>query len=363
MIIKDIKTYLLELDFKIKIGSMPRFKATGLYVNLITDEGIDGWALAHWNLSNLAQKKFIDEALKKLVVKKDPFMTEEIFNEIYTSSNRIMFGIPQSTSAIMIACWDIIGKATKQPIYKLIGGRKQKVRCYASMPRGYKPKAAVGAVESALKPELGGFKAVKLRIGNGPKKDEELLKEIRDHFPDITIMVDANSAYQSVKDALKVAEICGKYDVEWLEEPIPTDNLNGLAKLREKSPVEIAGGENDMGIFRFEDILSKGCFDVIQPDVTRSGGFLQLKKIDAMAEVKGVRCIPHIFGFGHILAANLHFIMASRCDWCEFPFIPDEYQLLEKPIKAENGFVRALDKPGLGVEINKEMFEKNIIDS
>ncbi|TFG06478.1 MAG: mandelate racemase/muconate lactonizing enzyme family protein [Promethearchaeota archaeon] len=361
MKITDVKTYLLELDFKIKIGSMPRFKATGLYTNILTDEGIDGWALSHWNLSNLAQKHFIDEALKRLVVKKDPFMVEEIFNEVYQNTNRIMFGIPVSTSAIQIACWDIIGKATKQPIYKLLGGRKNKIKAYASMPRGYSAKAAVGAVEAALNPELGGFKAVKLRIGNGVKKDEELIKNVRDAFPDIDIMLDANSAYHSVKDAVELAKVCDKYRITWLEEPIPTDNLNGLAKIREQAPVEIAGGENDFGIYRFEDILSKECFDIVQPDVTRSGGYLQLKKIDAMAEVKGVRCIPHIFGFGHILAANLHFVMSTRCEWCEFPFIPDEYQLLEEPIKAEKGWVSAIDKPGLGVEINKEMFEKNVL--
>ncbi|MBD3340588.1 MAG: hypothetical protein GF353_15885 [Candidatus Lokiarchaeota archaeon] len=359
MQITDVKTHLLELDFTIKIGSMPRFKASGLYTQLITDEGIDGWALSHWNLSNLAQKQFIDEAIKRLVLKKDPFMTEEIFHEIYQNSNRIMFGIPQSTSAIMIACWDIIGKVTGQPVYKLLGGRKKKVKCYASMPRGYKPKAAAGAVQAAL--DVGGFKAVKLRIGNGAKKDEKLLKAVRDSFPDIDVMVDANSAYHSVTEALEVAKICEKYNITWLEEPIPTDNLKGLAKIRELSPVPIAGGENDMGIYRFEDILSSDSFDIVQPDVTRSGGFLQLKKIDAMAEVRGVRCIPHIFGFGHILAANLHYIMATRCEWCEFPFIPDEYQLLEQPIKTEKGFVKAIDKPGLGVEVNKEMLEQNKI--
>ncbi|TFG27385.1 MAG: mandelate racemase/muconate lactonizing enzyme family protein [Promethearchaeota archaeon] len=361
MKITDVKTYLLELDFKIKIGSMPRFKATGLYTNIITDEGIDGWALSHWNLSNLAQKQFIEEAIKGLVLKKDPFMVEEIFHEVYQNTNRIMFGIPQSTSAIQIACWDIIGKATKQPIYKLLGGRKNKIKAYASMPRGYSAKAAVGAVEAALQPDLGGFQAVKLRIGNGVKKDEELIKNVRDAFPGIDIMVDANSAYHSIKEALEVAKICDKYGVAWLEEPIPTDNLNGLAKIREKSPVQIAGGENDFGIFRFEDILSRDCFDIIQPDVTRSGGYLQLKKIDAMAEVKGVRCIPHIFGFGHILAANLHLVMSTRCEWCEFPFIPDEYQLLEEPIKAEKGWVSAIDKPGLGVEVNRKMLEENLI--
>jgi D-galactarolactone cycloisomerase len=361
MIITDLKTHLLQLDFKIKIGSMPRFQASGVYVQLITDEGIEGWALSHWTLSSKAQKQFIEDALKRLVVKKDPFMIEEIYHEMYQNSNRIMFGIPQATSVLEVACWDIIGKATKQPVYKLLGGRKKEVKCYASMPRGYKAKAAVGAVESALKPELGGFKAVKLRIGDGIKEDEELLKEVRNAFPDIDIMVDANSAYHSVTEALKVADICHEYGVTWLEEPIPTDNLNGLAWLRQKSPVPIAGGENDMGIFRFEDILSRECFDVIQPDATRSGGLLQLKKIDAMAEVKGVQCIPHIFGFGHILAANLQFIMASRCEWCEFPFIPDEYQLLEDPFRCQKGILKAPDKPGLGVAINQEMFQENVI--
>lgn len=359
MIITDVKTHLIELDMKVKIGSMPRFKASGLFIQIVTDEGIDGWALSHWNLSNLAQKQFVDDALTKLLLKKDPFMTDDIYNDIYHMSNRIMFGIPQATSAVQVALWDIIGKATKQPIYKLLGARKQKVRAYASLFRAYKPKAAVGAVESVVR--TGGFTAVKLRIGQGLTKDEALLKAVRDAFPSMEIMVDVNSGYTSLSDALKIANICDKYDITWLEEPLPSDNLNGLARLREKSPIEIAGGENDMGIFRFEDILSKGCYDIVQPDVTRSGGFIELKKIDAMAEVKGVRCIPHIFGYGHILAANLHFIMASRCEFCEFPYYPEQFQLLEEPIKVEKGIVSALEKPGLGVEINKKMFEENVV--
>jgi len=358
MKITEIKTHLLELNFKIKIGSMPRFKATGLYINIKTDDGIDGWGLSHWNLSNAAQKQFIDEALSRLLINEDPFMTENIFHTIYHSSNRIMFGIPQATSAIQVALWDIIGKATKQPIYKLLGGMKEKVKVYASMPRGYRARAAAGVVEAAVDK---GFEAVKLRIGNGPKKDEKLLKAVRDSFPKIDIMVDANSAYENVWTALEVANICDKYNITWLEEPMPSDNLTGLARLRELSPVPIAGGENDMGTFRFQDILEKECYDIIQPDVTRSGGYLQLKKIDAMAEVKSIQLIPHIFGFGHILASNIHFIMASRCPWCEFPFIPDEYQLLEEPIVQENGYVKALKKPGLGVEINQQMFKENVI--
>ena len=215
MIITDVKTHLIELDFKIKIGSMPRFKASGLYTQIITDEGIEGWALSHWNLSNAAQKRFIDDFLAKVLINKDPCMTDAIYNDIYHMSNRIMFGIPQATSAVMIALMDNIGKATQQPINRLLGGRKQKVRAYASLFRVYKPKAAAGAVRSVV--EAGGYDAVKLRIGQGIKKDEALLKAVRDEFPDIEIMVDSNSGYSSVIDALKIAKFCDKYGLDTSE--------------------------------------------------------------------------------------------------------------------------------------------------
>jgi L-alanine-DL-glutamate epimerase-like enolase superfamily enzyme len=358
MIITEVKTYLMVLDFKFKIGAMPTIKASGLFVNIKTDEDIDGWGLAHWNLSNAGAQKLIDDFIGRLLINEDPFMVEKIYHTLYHNTNRIMFGIPQVTSAIEVALWDIVGKATKQPIYRLLGGMKDKIRAYASMPRGYKPKAAVRAVQSAL--DLGGFTGVKLRIGGRGGKPEEIIKEVRDAFPSLEIMVDANSAYLTVSEALKIANVCYKNDLTWLEEPMPSDNLNGLALLREKSPIEIAGGENDFGIFRFEDILSKGCYDIIQPDVNRSGGFLQLKKMDAMAEVKGVRLIPHTFGYGLQLAANLHFTLSSRCDWLEFPFYPEDFQVLEEPIKCEKGIVRALKKPGLGVEVNKKMLEENV---
>lgn len=359
MKITDVKTYVLVLDFRFKIGAMPPLQASGVLINIKTDEDIDGWGLAHFNLSNNAQKIFIDEALSRILINKDPFMVEEIYHQIYHSSNRITYGIPHATSGIQVALWDIIGKKTKQPIYRLLGGMKTKVRAYASMPRGFKPKAAASAVQSAI--DVGGFTGVKLRVGGRGGKPEAVVKAVRDAFPNLHIMIDANSYYLTVSEALKFAKVCEKNDVDWLEEPMPSDNLNGLARLRSKSQVEIAGGENDLGIFRFEDILSRECYDIVQPDVTRCGGFLQVKKIDAMAEVKGVRCIPHIFGFGLSLVANLHLILSTRCDWLEFPFYPEEFQILEEPIKVEKGYVHAIEKPGLGVEINKKAFEENVI--
>ncbi len=356
MQIVDVKTHLIDLGIRVRIGSMPKFKNTGLYIQIITDEGIEGWGLVHWSPSTFAPKRMIEDYVVKMLLKKDPFMSDAIFHDIYQYTNRIMYGIPQVTSAIQVALWDIMGKAAKQPIYKLLGGRKKKVKAYASLGGKSKPLGAVTAVEHAV--DQLGFKAVKLRIGQGVKKDEALIKAVTDAYPDIDLMVDVNSGYTSVIDAIKVAKICEKYEVTWLEEPLPSDDLTGLAKVKAASSIPIAGGENDFGRFRFEDILLRGSYDIVQPDVTRSGGFMELKKIDVMAEVRGVRCIPHIFGYGHIMAPNIHFIMASRCEYCEFPIYAEDFQMLKEPIRAKNGWVHALEGPGLGVEISEEMFAK-----
>lgn len=356
MKITAVKTHLLQLEaLTIKIGSMPRFKATGLLTQVQTDAGIDGWSLVHWNLSNKALKVFLDEALAKVVRKKDPFMIEEHFWNLYETSNRICFGIPQATAALEIALWDIVGKATKTPVYKLLGGKKTKAPAYASLPFGYSPKATAQTTGVAVD---RGFTAVKVRIGKNVKKDAAVLKEVRDQFPDLTIMADVNSGYRSVREAIKLTEVAAKYELAWVEEVLQGESLAGLARVRAHSPVAVAGGENDFGMYRFHDVLEAGAYDIIQPDVTRNG-FSQMKKIAALAEVRGVHTIPHIFGFGLILAANLHFIMSERTEWVEYPFIPEEFQLLAEPIMPDKrGFVHALEGPGLGVETDPEALAK-----
>ncbi|MHA1731135.1 MAG: mandelate racemase/muconate lactonizing enzyme family protein [Promethearchaeota archaeon] len=360
MKITEVNTHLLQLEaLTIKIGSMPRFKVTALCVNVKSDEGHEGWSLVHWNLSNLGLKSLIDESLRKLLLKKDPFMAERLFWDVYETSNRICFGIPQATAALDVAVWDLVGHATGTPLYKLLGGMKKKVRAYASLPFGYSPKATAQTVGVAVDK---GFTAVKIRIGKSLKSDEAVLREVRDHFPDLPLMADVNSGYSNTRDATKCAQVAAKYGLEWLEEPLQGESLEALSRVRRESPVDVAGGENDFGIYRFHDVLKAGAYDIIQPDVTRNG-FTQMKRIETLAEVRGVRLIPHIFGLGHVYAANLSHVLSSKnCDWMEFPFIPEEFQLLQEPVGIDSkGFVNAIEKPGLGVEFDPAAFEKYLV--
>jgi L-alanine-DL-glutamate epimerase-like enolase superfamily enzyme len=358
MIITEVNTYVVQLnEMTFKLGAMPKLKASGLYINVKTDEGFEGWSVVHWPLSNKALKTLVDDSLRKLVLKKDPFMTEEIYTALYQTSNRICAGVPQATAGIDNALWDLIGQATKTPIYKLLGGMKTEVQAYASFMGQFTPKATV---QTAGVAQDKGFTAVKIRTGDDPEKAGVVIKELRDAFPNLIIMADVNSGFTSVRQALKMAKIAEKYELCWIEEVLQSEDLEALARVRAASGVDIAGGENDFGVWRFHDVLSAGAYDILQADVSRNG-FTMMRKIEALATVRGIPVIPHIFGYGHQFAANLHFILASRSPWVEFVFAPEEFQLLETPITIKNGCVQAPEGPGLGVKLNQESFEKYLV--
>jgi D-galactarolactone cycloisomerase len=320
-------------------------------VTIKTDEGIEGTALTHFAISDLALATYIETVFKPMLLGKDPFQTEAIWRDMYNTTNRIQFGIPQATSVMEVALWDVIGKSVGKPVHKLLGGHKEKVRAYASVTWWMLPAQLANTAKTAMDQ---GFKAVKIRIGKSLKDDEACIKAVRELSPDLHIMADANSAYDKVKDALKLADICTKYNLEWLEEALPTDDLDALAEVRSRSCIPIAGGENDFGVHRFREILEKKTYDIIQPDVTRSGGFICVRKIGGMAESMSVKCIPHIFGMGLIAAANLQMIGAlSNADWMESPFFPREFYLTKQLMTPDKeGFVEIPQGPGLGVEVD-----------
>lgn len=356
MKITEVLPSWFEYPITIKIGAMPRFKITGTILRIKTDEGIEGIAGTHFVNADKGLVAHI-KGWEKILLKKDPLEIEKIWRNIYNTTNRISFGIGQSISVIDCALWDIKGKALGKPVYRLLGGYQDKVKAYASFPWWVNPKAIASFLDPALE---RGFKAVKVRIGKNLDWDERVLKTVRDLGGDgLEIMADVNSGYNS-RQALKIARVAEHLDLRWLEEPLPSDNLTGLAELRSKVNIDIAGGENDAFTWRFREILEKAAYDIIQPDVTRSGGITEVKKIAAIAESHGKFCINHIFGIGPIQYANLQLIGAvSNCPYMEYGFYPDEFLMTTAPIEInKNGMAIIPSSPGLGFELDWAVFNK-----
>lgn len=275
--------------------------------------------------------------------------------------------ITHAISGIDIALWDLLGQATGQPVGRLLGGRyRERVQPYASLLMDEPAKLR----DHLLAVKAKGFRAFK--VGWGPfgrrnaGTDQAIVQAARDAVgSDSRLMVDAggSDAYwpNGYKWALNTARMLGDYNVHWFEEALPADALEDYAKLREHSPVAIAGGEVLTRRQAFQPWLEARAFDIVQPDVTKVGGISEERLIARSAEEHGIRFIPHGWNTGVGLAADLHLASAfSRTDLVEYlpgsPFI-DEITAGGWKLDAD-GMLAIPAQPGLGVNLDREALKK-----
>ena len=275
--------------------------------------------------------------------------------------------ITHAISGIDIALWDLLGQATGQPVGRLLGGRyRERVQPYASllMDEPEKLRDRLLAVKSQ------GFRAFK--IGWGPfgrrnnATDQAIVRAARAAVgSDSRLMVDAGGSDahwpNGYKWALNTAKMLADHNVHWFEEALPPDALEDYAKLREHSPVPIAGGEVLTRRQSFQPWLEARAFDIVQPDVTKVGGISEERRIGWMAQEHGVRFIPHGWNTAVGLAADLQLASAfPGTDLVEYltgsPFI-DEITVGGWTLD-EDGMLAIPDTPGLGLKLDPDVVKK-----
>lgn len=277
------------------------------------------------------------------------------------------------TWPLEVALWDLMGKISGQPVWKLLGGRSQQVRLYAST--GERLPAASRA-ESVKRLKERGFPALKLRFhAPDPSEDIAIARAVRETIgPEMEILVDANQGWRmpwddtpswDYKMALWVADALAELDAFWLEEPLHRHDYRGLASLRDISKVRIAGGEGNREFAELRAYLQHGSLDVYQPDVVWSTGILRARQIAAEVQAAGAIYSPHTWGDGLVLLANLHVVAAvSTAPFVEFPFDPPswiperrDFILPDPLLPDEQGLITLPDAPGLGVTIDWQALE------
>ncbi len=275
--------------------------------------------------------------------------------------------ITQTISGIDIALWDLLGKATGQPVGRLLGGRyRERVQPYASLLMDEPEKLR----DHLLSVKAQGFRAFK--IGWGPfgrrdaATDESIVKAARDAIgSNCHLMVDAggSDAYwtNGYKWALNTSKMLADYDVYWFEEALQPDALEDYVKLREHSPVPIAGGEVLTRRQAFQSWLEARAFDIVQPDVTKVGGISEERRIAWMAQEHGVRFIPHGWNTAVGLAADLQLASAfPGTNFVEYltgsPFI-DDLAVGSWQLDAD-GMLDIPVQPGLGLELDQDALKR-----
>ena len=338
-----------------------------LIAEVFSDDGLVG--IGNAALAPHITKQVIDLYLKPLLIGADPWDIEFIWQHMYRKT--MAFGrkgiAMTAISAIDIALWDLLGKSTKQPVYRLLGGRtKPRVPVYAS--RLYSTPLDELAAE-ACKYKEEGYKAMKLRFGWGPvdgaegmQRNVALLRTVREAVGDeIDIMADAYMGW-TLDYAKRMLPLIEPFRLRWLEEAVIPDDIHGYAELKARAVVPIAGGEHEFTLYGFRELIEARAVDYIQFDTNRVGGLTQARKIAALAEAHSIPVIPHAGQMHnyHVVMASLNSPMAEY-----FPPVDVEvgnelfWYIFDGEPVAKDGFIDLAENvPGLGLTIDEEALKK-----
>ena len=273
-----------------------------------------------------------------------------------------------------LALWDLAGKITGQPCWKLLGGLSHRVRAYASSGTLRDPGAMAECAERML---AAGFPALKLRFHRGDWRDDiRALEAVRARVGNrLELMVDCNQGWRlpwdteapwTFKDALTVARELERVGVYWMEEPLHRADRAGMKSLREATDVRIAGGEMTRELNEFRDLIADRCLDVLQPDAALVGGITGLKRVAVMAAEHNITFTPHTWTNGMGVTANAHLTAGlSDAPFLEYPYDPPEWGLSERdfmliePLGVNaQGWIELGTAPGLGYELDEAMLAR-----
>ncbi|GAC1430689.1 MAG: hypothetical protein NVSMB65_04190 [Chloroflexota bacterium] len=285
-----------------------------------------------------------------------------------------------------IALWDIVGQATRTPLYRLLGGYRETLDAYASA--GF---YAAGKDSAALAAEAGeyaerGFRYIKIKVGRAPEvalnplgdmpaadyatvtleEDVERVRAVRRAIgPRVKLAIDANNAWTPAV-ALRFMRAVEECDIFWLEEPVATEDLTGSALVAHQLDTPVSGYETETGLAGFRDLIAARAVDIVQPDVIWTGGITECRKIAALAQAYNLPVIPHVFSSEFSSIANMHFIASiPNGSLLEFDQNPNPLRsdLFEEPLAVgRDGKVPMPRRPGLGVSLREETVARYRID-
>ena len=385
MKITSIKSHVLRYELDKELGYSQQYykHRTAHLVEVETDEGITGWGecFGPGNIA-LANKYIVEKVIQPLIKGDDPLKKENIWHKVYNLlRDSGQKGMPiQALSGIDIALWDILAKKSNLPLYQLLGGKtndKIPVYGYGMMLQ----KKTVEELCELFKNEASqikekNFKAMKMKIGMGPKEDLKLVSAVRDTIgSEFKLMVDANHAYNK-NDALYVGKGLDEMNIYWFEEPVAPEDYDSYKELKEKLKTNIAGGEAEFTKYGWNQLIKNNCIDIAQPEVCGLGGITEYLKVSALAQSNFIPIVNHVWGSALSVAVNLHLLttlpdmpggLFPTKSMLEFDttekniFITDlaeeKFSILDQ-VKNKNGFASPLENIGIGINPNKDFIKK-----
>ncbi|HJP79118.1 MAG TPA: mandelate racemase/muconate lactonizing enzyme family protein [Pseudonocardiaceae bacterium] len=337
-------------------------------VEVHTDAGITGLGEVRMLNHTDALLGYLQEAVTNHVLGTDPFDVESLVHRMtrhdYARAGEIAMS---ALATIEIACWDIQGKALELPVYKLLGGAvHDRIKAYAN--GWYQVERTPDEFHAAAKRVLDrGYRALKLDpFGAGmfeldpneTARSLDLVAAVRDAVgPEVEILVEMHGRF-SAATAIRMANLLTEFSPSWIEEPVPPENLKALSKVAAHTDIPIATGERMHTRFDYRELFESQAADIIQTDITHSGGLLEAKKLAGAAETHYLLMAPHNVGGPISTAANLH-LAATTVNFKiqeYFNDFADSFVAECEPGLPEvvNGYFPLPTAPGLGISLNQD---------
>lgn len=321
-----------------------------------TDDGIEGIGYAGFQSPVLtpALTATVD-ALGETIIGRDPTDTEAIADRLFRLGGGSPAGLlTRAISAIDVALWDIKGKALGQPVYRLLGGFRDRVPTYQS---GYlwRPSTLEELDADARRIVSEGFRSMKFRLGAEATDAGEIarLETMRNAVgPDIDLMIDINQGWD-VNRAIRIGREMANYGIFWLEDPTAFDDYVGLARIADALGTPVAAGEYVYGIRPFRELIEHRSVDIVMVDLLRVGGITQWMKVAHMAEAFNLPVVSHLAPevLIHALAAVPNGLTLEYMPWA-FPLFKQVPQVVD-------GQVQLSSAPGLGLEFDEELLARS----
>ncbi|MBM3220152.1 MAG: mandelate racemase/muconate lactonizing enzyme family protein [Candidatus Rokubacteria bacterium] len=333
------------------------FPQQGLVTTLIhTDQGVTGlgYSLAMGGGGAEAIQVYLETRLKPLLIGQDPLFVERLWERMYRADRGIKRqGVAgYAISALDIGLWDIVGKASNQPLYTLWGGMTDRVPVYGS--GGWPAYSLDDLINEALRYKAQGCRYYKMKIHDpDPRVNRERVVAVKKALGDgVRMMVDVNQKLD-VLGNIRQAAMLEDLDLVWYEEPVLADDLAACAEVAHAIKIPVATGENNYTRYEFRELIERRAARYLMPDVCRANGFSETLKIARLAAAHQVLVSPHVVHelSLQVLGALSNGFLAEWIDWAPA-------DLLEGMPKCEDGHFRISDRPGHGLALGPDAVKK-----
>jgi len=365
--ITDIKIDVLSVPLsnsqRVSFGKMQ--SRNTIIIQIITSEGITGIGESWINFPSwgwIERKATLIEGVFPILINQNPLEVNILHEKMVRTLSGVgkQWGalgvIYQAISAVDVALWDILGKTLKSPIYHILGGGSGKpIPIYAS---GIDPLDGEEIIHRWLD---RGVKAFKIKVGLDKQEEEmKFLRKVREIAPNSHIMIDATQHWD-VKGAIQFLEQAKDVNLSWVEEPISSDDYEGMKLIQDRTGIPVAAGENIYGLQNFRRLFESNGVTIVQPDVTKVGGISSARNIITLGWAWNKVFAPHIYGSAVGLIAALHIMSAFpggkmlEVDSTENPLQKD---LLLEPLELRDGYIYPPQGYGLGINLNVDFINK-----